>query len=280
VVDGVSMTENSVASANVNPVLSEDLRCLYLEVMGIQTWFDPAQKNSSSQLLVQHEEKQSEIIQSFSKPVAQQPVQTPVESADNSITSPVAELAQTQTILTSNLHDIACAIEVCQLCELHTMRKQAISGEGAVDAKLFIIVDAPVSDEACENALFRVEDKQMLESMLRSIGISLSSVYISSLVKCCPSGQRKPQTSEMICCEDHLTAQIKLIQPTAIMVLGEQASRQLLVSQKSLTDLRLRHHQYLNIPVFISYHPGEMFNSSETKRKVWADLLQISKQLI
>ena len=115
--------------------------------------------------------------------------------------------------------------------------------------------------------------------MLQAIGYSMSSTYITSLVKCRPPEQRLPQTSEMICCDDHLSAQIKLVQPDVIMVLGELACQQLLVSQKSLTDLRLRHHKHLGVPVYASYHPAELFNTPENKRKVWADLLQISKQL-
>lgn len=168
-------------------------------------------------------------------------------------------------------------IEQCQLCELHASRDHAVCGEGNADARLLIISDAPLSDQA-QDALFDAAEKRLLQAMMQAIGLDLSQVYLTSLVKCMPP-QRAPYTSEMICCDDHLSAQIKLIQPAAIMLLGEQASRQLLVSQKTLTDLRQRHHQHLGVPVYASYHPRDLLGSAQNKRKVWQDLLQIKHQL-
>jgi len=63
------------------------------------------------------------------------------------------------------------------------------------------------------------------------------------------------------------------------MVLGEKASQQLLVSQKSLADLRLRQHKYQGVPVYASFHPHELPDSATTKRKAWQDLLQIKSRL-
>lgn len=253
-------------------ILSEEMRQQYLGVMGIQTWYDP---------LLEFEPENAQKPGDVSQETVQLENSTDTSVIQKQLDADVA----LQTILPANsvqinsLDEVTNSIQQCQLCELHTTCKQPICGEGNSEAELLIIIDAPINDAIDSGALFSIQDRKMLQAMLQSIGIELSSVYLTSLVKCKPPEQRAPYTSEMICCDDHLTAQIKLIQPKTIMVLGEQASRQLLVSQKSLTDLRLRHHQHLGVPVYASYHPQNMFNSSETKRKVWQDLLQISKQI-
>lgn len=251
-------------------MLPEFVRQQYLNAMGIQTWYDPALKFEIAEAAPTEELADLSVEDAQdSEPTQQQVQQTPDSLPPKSL--PV------------NISALNSAIEQCQLCELHTLRKHAVSGEGNTEARLMIICDAPVDDSVdngvASDVLFKPQDKQMLQSMLKAINIDLASVYLTSLVKCQPPEQRAPYTSEMICCDDHLSAQIKLIQPEIIMVLGEQASQQLLVSQKCLADLRLRQHQHLGIPVYASYHPQELFNSAVAKSKVWQDLLQLRKYL-
>jgi len=283
-----SLQNNSIKHFKENE-LPEDLRCQYLNVMGIQTWFDPEIKGVMPELVEKSvSEAETDLAQNqdISEPAQLKSVQLKseklkpeipkIETADN---QQAVYSEQVQANSVDNLADLNLKISQCELCELHTSRKQVVTGEGNENAKLFIITDAPVDDAEVENALLNINDKTMLQAMLQTINCSLPTVFISSLVKCRPPEQRSPQTSEMICCDDHLSAQIKLVKPNVILVMGELASQQLLVSQKSLTDLRLRQHKHLGIPVYASYHPAEMFNSSETKRKVWADLLQISNHI-
>jgi len=268
------MTESLATKTREESLLPEDLRQQYLKSMGIQSWFDP---------LLVLPAKESVITQVAPNEIVEAaPVEASKQASVTQINNHQPESlqqAETPAEAIESLAALSVKISQCELCELHINRQQAISGEGNVDAKVFIIIDAPLNDSAGENALFNVADKQMLQAMLRAIGCQLSSVFITSLVKCAPAEQRVPQTSEMICCDDHLSAQIKLIQPDVILVLGELASQQLLVSQKSLTDLRLRHHKHLGIAVYASYHPRDMYTSAQTKRKVWADLLQIKQHI-
>jgi len=278
-----SIENNSTDNFKSN-VLAEDLRCQYLNVMGIQTWFDPELKGVEPELVEGHVQKpETDQLhkQDFSEP-AQLQSENPKPELSNLETNDVSQVVnskQSQINSVENLAELNLKISQCELCELHTSRNQVVTGEGSEDARLFIITDAPLDDTVIENALLDINDKAMLQAMLQTINCSLSTVFISSLVKCKPPERRSPQISEMICCDDHLSAQIKLVKPSVILVMGELASQQLLVSQKSLTDLRLRQHKHLGIPVYASYHPAEMFDSSDTKRKVWADLLQISNHI-
>lgn len=273
--EDIHQAEISTTQDSNSPVLAEVLRQQYLKLMGIQTWFDPAAVEWPKTTAVAVENVLAESTA---------PVNVPVKQLAEANTALAPELkeqgAEYMPANTVNrIQALSVSIEQCQLCELHTTRQQTVVGEGDTSANLLIIIDAPVNDEVSNEALLSAEDKKMLSAMLQAINIELASVYITSLVKCRPPQQRTPYTSEMICCDDHLTEQIKCIQPKVIMVLGEPASQQLLVSQKSLTDLRLRQHKHIGVPVYASYHPRECFNSADSKRKVWADLLQISNSL-
>jgi len=287
-----SAVTQQTPSAGQN-LLAESLRQQYLAAMGIQVWYDPMQPapvlaetvNETDETSLTAAPAQASSTQADNASVAPQiPPQADVShtpqaaqfsSSDNVIDTPASDqsFAQRQAALAQ----LNTQIEQCHLCELHASRAHAVCGEGDAAARLLIISDAPVSDRA-QDALFDAAEKQLLQGMLQAIDLDLSQAYLTSLVKCMPP-QRAPCTSEMICCDDHLSAQIKLIQPAAIILLGEQTSRQLLVSQKSLTDLRQRHHQHLGVPVYASYHPRDLLGSAQNKRKVWQDLLQIKHRL-
>ncbi|VAW62409.1 hypothetical protein MNBD_GAMMA10-2102 [hydrothermal vent metagenome] len=294
--------DNRINNAGLlSAALSEHARQQYLSAMGIQTWFDPvlaveragpeySAENACSTDATPGSVKAEVAVfkcQQQGGGVAEGAVVGHVaESAGGSTGSSTSgdSTGENSSALTlqsmtdkppvNSLRELSVCVEQCQLCELHVSRKQSVCGEGSLEAVLMIVTDAPVED-----AIFSAENKLMLQQMLRAIDIDLSQVYLTSLVKCPTPERRSPQTTEMICCDEHLSAQIKLIQPKVILVSGERASQQLLVSQKSLADLRLRQYQHLGVPVYASYHAQELPGCAASKRKAWQDLLQIKKIL-
>ncbi len=246
-------------------MLPESVRKQYLDAMGIQTWYDP---------FIQMPEIEARAPEPVMAPAAE--IIPAVEPAPQPVAEkPVEPRGETQATSLKSFNDM---IAQCSLCELHATRREAVAGIGGDTAPLMIISLAPI-DEVGQDVLYTSSQKRMLEAMLAAIGLDFSGVYMTSLVKCQPPEQRAPYTSEMICCDDHLAAQIRLIQPKAILLMGEKVSQQLLVSQKTLTDLRLRNHQHMGVPVIASYHPADVTGSADIKRKVWQDLLHIKKQL-
>jgi len=255
--------KTSQQSQVMQGALPEHVRQQYLDAMGIQTWYDPSIEFAPVEVPTPDERNATQNIP---------------EPALSDATHKVENKATEEQSIDC-LSALYIAIEQCQLCELHTTREQPVAGEGSAEARLMVITDAPVNDLNGIDVLFKDKEKLMLQAMLSAIDMDLSAVYLTSLVKCQPPEQRAPYTSEIICCDDYLSAQINLIKPDVILVLGEHASQQVLVSQKSLMDLRLRQHQHLGVPVYASYHPADLLNSSENKSKVWQDLLQLKKVL-
>lgn len=238
--------------------------------MGIQTWYDPDAPVDAPLGALTESLAAEETVEAV--PTDSEVEQSVAIAAEPSVATDSANAEIDISQLQQQILD-------CNACELHATRRQAIPGEGNSQARLMIVTHAPVEENQLD-VLFKQHQLKMLDAMLNAIGESRSSIYATSLVKCLPPQGRDAYTSEVICCDDHLSAQIKHIKPSVILLLGEQASQQLLVSQKSLMDLRLRHHQHLGVPVIVSYHPAELINSVENKRKAWQDLLHIKNQLM
>jgi len=189
----------------------ENERQQYLSAMGIQTWYDPALDVGQDVAQIEKTPAESESVASPSsqgdRVLTESSAQRVAEQQNNTISSPLNVQPGAADIRGSydSLSDLSSSIEACELCELHTVRKQAITGEGSADARLMVIIDAPQAG-AQVNELLAPDNKSMLQSMLRTIGFNLSAVYLTSLVKCQPPEQRSPFTSEMVCCDDHLSA--------------------------------------------------------------------------
>ena len=171
---------------------------------------------------------------------------------------------------------LQAAIQSCQLCELHQGRKQALTGEGNPTADVLLIGEAPdeVDDQAGQ--VFAGEAGQLLDAMLKAIGLDRQQVYLLNLLKCQLPEGRKPHTSELLCCDDFLQQQISLLQPKVIYAMGEAANH-LLLTQQPLAAMRRRAHSYNGIPVIVSLSPKQLLQNPADKRKAWQDLLQLKK---
>ena len=89
---------------------------------------------------------------------------------------------------------------------------------------------------------------------------------------CRPPGNRNPEPAEALACEPYLHRQIELIKPKLIIALGKVAAVNLLSREASIASLRGRLHQYLGIPLIVTYHPAYLLRSLGDKAKAWADL--------
>ena len=92
--------------------------------------------------------------------------------------------------------DLEAKVRVCTLCALHRGRTQTVFGVGKRDAELFVIGEAPGADEDRQGEPFVGRAGQLLNAMLRAIGLPRSEVYIANILKCRPPGNRDPQPEE------------------------------------------------------------------------------------
>ncbi|MBQ9502583.1 MAG: uracil-DNA glycosylase [Lentisphaeria bacterium] len=170
------------------------------------------------------------------------------------------------------LRQQALACRGCPLCE---QRTNVVFGEGDPHAQLMFIGEGPGFDEDRLGRPFVGKAGQLLDKMITAMQFTRGSVYICNIVKCRPPGNRVPMPEEAEACLPYLKAQISLVSPQAIVLLGATAAHYLLGRQEGITRLRGRWLDYNGIPVMPTYHPAFLLRKPEAKRDAWSDLQQV-----
>lgn len=119
------------------------------------------------------------------------------------------------------LDAIAKEIKKCRACKIDSSGK-AVSGEGNPHAKIVFLGEAPGRSEAATGRPFIGRSGQLLRSMIRSIGLKESDVFITSPVKYLPD-RGTPSKKQIAHGRIHLAKQLDIIQPKIIVLLGKTA---------------------------------------------------------
>ena len=172
-------------------------------------------------------------------------------------------------------------VRACTLCGLHRGRTQTVFGVGKRDARLFVIGEAPGADEDRQGEPFVGRAGQLLNAMLRSIGLPRAEVYIANILKCRPPNNRDPDPSESASCTPYLSQQIELVQPRVLLAVGRIAAQWLLQTDAPIGRIRGRVVSYgpRNTPLVVTYHPAYLLRSPLEKAKAWADLCMVKELL-
>lgn len=177
---------------------------------------------------------------------------------------------------------LAQAVAVCGACPLCKGRRAPVFGGAQAEAPRqadWLVLGEP-PDEAEERAglPFAEQAGQLLDNMLKALGQSRASAYVTNVVKCRSGDARNPTPQELATCEHFLRREVALVQPKVILALGRFAAQTLLqaslpeVARVPLGKLRGQVYQYQGIPVVVSYHPTSMLLRPLEKARAWADL--------
>ncbi|MBD3250079.1 MAG: uracil-DNA glycosylase [Candidatus Pacebacteria bacterium] len=97
---------------------------------------------------------------------------------------------------------------------------QPVIGSGSADARVMLVGEAPGKNEAETGEPFVGAAGQILDQLLKRIGLDRNKVYISNVVKDRPPGNRDPKPEEIKLYGPFLERQIEIIQPEVIVPLG------------------------------------------------------------
>ena len=167
---------------------------------------------------------------------------------------------------------VQTCVQACTACSLHRTRTQTVFGVGDRAAEWLIIGEAPGEQEDLKGEPFVGRAGQLLNEMLRAVGLSRERVYIANVLKCRPPQNRDPLPEEAAACERFLRRQLVLIQPRIIVAVGRIAAQNLLKTDRPIGKLRGSVHRYAEIPLVVTYHPAYLLRSPLEKRKAWDDL--------
>jgi len=180
----------------------------------------------------------------------------------------------------------------CTRCKLHKQgRKQIVFGVGNPRAELMFVGEGPGADEDTQGEPFVGRAGQLLNNMIKAMGIRREDVYIANIVKCRPPGNRTPERDECETCSPFLMRQIAVIKPKVVVALGAVAAKNLLAINAPMSELRGRFYDFMpagargNDPAWqgarlaVTYHPAFLLRDPRQKGEAWKDLQMVMKFL-
>lgn len=178
---------------------------------------------------------------------------------------------------TADWDSLHAAIRGCQRCELGSRRTHAVCGAGNRTADWLIVGEAPGKQEDATGEPFVGRAGQLLNQMLRAVGLEREQVFIANVLKCQPPGDRNPLPAEVSQCLPYLHRQIALLQPRLILAVGAVAAHNLLQINTPVGKLRGHVHGLEinghSLPLVVTYHPAYLLRNPVDKSRVWQDLL-------
>ena len=137
------------------------------------------------------------------------------------------------------------AVQRCEGCPLYANATQAVFGEGLVSAKLMLVGEQPGDQEDKAGAPFVGPAGRILDQALDEAGIDRRAAYVTNAVKHFKwkaRGKRrihdKPTWTEQVACRPWLEAELQLVKPRALVLLGATAAQSLLGKDFRLTKHR------------------------------------------
>jgi uracil-DNA glycosylase family 4 len=181
---------------------------------------------------------------------------------------------------------LRAAVGACRACVLCESRKQTVFGVGHPRAHWMVVGEAPGEQEDLRGEPFVGAAGQLLDSMLRALGVTRAEaateglppllphqqVYIANTLKCRPPRNRNPERDELLKCEPFLQRQIELVQPRVILAMGRFAVQSLLRTDEAIGRLRGQVHRYQGVPTIVTYHPAYLLRNLPDKARAWEDL--------
>jgi DNA polymerase len=165
----------------------------------------------------------------------------------------------------------------CQACDLYRCGTQTVFGEGQRTARAIFVGEQPGDSEDKIGRPFVGPAGKLLDKALEAAGIDRGLVYVTNVVKhfkWVPRGKRrlheKPNAREIAACRPWLEAEIALVQPRILVLLGATAAQAILGKSFRVTQHRGEILSSDLAPVVMAtVHPSSLLRApdEETRRR-------------
>lgn len=167
------------------------------------------------------------------------------------------------------------AVQQCKACDLFEGATQAVLGEGARDASLMLVGEQPGDREDREGHPFVGPAGGVLDKALAEAGIARDDAYVTNVVKHFrykARGKRRihqrPDRWQVSACLPWLEAELEMVKPAAVVMLGATAAQALLGSQIRIGRDRGRPiDSELAELVTVTTHPSSILRTVDDQRQ-------------
>jgi len=163
-----------------------------------------------------------------------------------------------------SLDELNMQIYGCKRCRLWQGAKHGVPGEGPLNAKVMLVGQNPGADEDETGRPFVGRAGKFLTKTLAEYGIKREDVFITNIVKHVSPENRKPFADEVAACLPYLRAQISIIKPKIIVLLGASAK----------DTPRMEGIEYFEV-----IHPSAAMRFTNMREKFRQQIAQLAKQL-
>jgi uracil-DNA glycosylase family 4 len=174
----------------------------------------------------------------------------------------------------SELEVLAAEIAECTQCLLHQGRTKAVPGEGAENADIMFIGEAPGFHEDQQGRPFVGAAGKFLDELLDSINLKREQVFIANVIKCRPPGNRDPLPEEIEACKPFLDRQIELIQPKLVVTLGRFSMARAFPKAR-ISRIHGQPRKIGGVVYYPMYHPAAALHQPSLRRTVEEDMRRI-----
>jgi uracil-DNA glycosylase family 4 len=183
-----------------------------------------------------------------------------------------------------NLHE---KIRACTACSLREGCTQVVPGDGASNAPIVFIGDAPGENEDETGLPFVGRSGTLLRDSIDHARIPKKSFYITNVVRCRPPKNRAPTFNEVESCWPHMIALLKQIRPRILVTLGKSATFTMAhklgfskkVGSRTITKLAGKpiYVKERTLYVFPILQPAHALRGKDNREKFSGDLQYLGK---
>jgi uracil-DNA glycosylase family 4 len=193
--------------------------------------------------------------------------------------------AETRALAASaqTLDELKAVMAAYDGCGLKLRATQLCFADGNPEAEIMLVGEAPGSEEDLQGKPFVGRAGQLLDRMLKAIGLDRTQVFIVNTVPWRPPGNREPSPEEMALCQPFLHRQIELVAPKVMVTLGNVPTKALFGTTTGILrmrgqwkDLTVGSHA---VPTLAMLHPAYLLRQPGSKALAWRDMLSLKQRI-
>jgi uracil-DNA glycosylase len=191
------------------------------------------------------------------------------------------------------LADLREAAAGCRACDLWQHATQTVFGEGPGRARIMMIGEVPGDQEDHQGHPFVGPAGGVLDKALAAAGIDRNEVYVTNIVKHFkfePRGKRrihkKPNALQIAACRPWLDAELAMIRPEIVVLLGATAAQAIMGRSFRVTQHRGQWVRSKIAPFVLgTVHPSSILRAQDDEARhrelaqFIADLKPVAQQL-
>jgi uracil-DNA glycosylase family 4 len=163
-----------------------------------------------------------------------------------------------------SIEDLNTQIKQCRKCRLWKDGKNAVPGEGPAYTTLMLVGQNPGAEEDKAGRPFVGRAGKFLNKVLSENGIDRNEIFVTNIVKHVTPQNRTPFPDEVQACVPYLAAQIALVKPRIVLLMGKVAE------QAPRID---------GVKYIVTVHPSAAMRFTKMRKRFTADFAALKERL-